>query len=180
MNYTKLVCEQYNIKLDKHSYMLFSINEQGLFQAHGSYGSFNFQWSCHGCKSFKHFILNIANNPHYLLGKIAKGDYFYADETRERWKKRILSDRRGHNIDSVELSKEEARQLWDYIEHIDYYSAEGCQRELYDNKMIWEKYCEPWYFFEPVVSYSPSEIYFAKEVMPIFADILKKEIECNI
>lgn len=182
MEYTfkKSTCEKYEIKLNKYNSMTFTIDDTGLFQAHGSYGSYSFKWDCHGEKSFKHFILELAKDPHYFLSKVSKGDYFYADKTREEWKKRIIFDRRGKDFESIELTQEEARELWNIIDSIDYYSAEGCQRELYDNKIVWEKYCEPWDYFETVVGYSPSEKYFAKEVMPLFAEILKKELKNEI
>lgn len=53
--------------------------------------------------------------------------------------------------------------------------AEG-DCEEYDEDCVIDKYCEPWYYFEPVVGYSLNEKYFAEKVMPIFAEILKSEI----
>lgn len=178
-SFKKSVCEKYEVSINKHDYMTFTIDDSGLFQAYGSYGSYNFQWSSHGRKSFKHFILDLAKDTHYFLKKVGEGNYFYQKETKEAWKKQIILDRRGKEFESIGLTKEEARTLWNIVDGIDYNSAEGCQRQLYDNNIVWEKYCEPWYYFEPVVGYSPNERYFAKEVMPIFAEIIKKEVENN-
>lgn len=169
----KSTCEKYDIRFRRGEWAFITIDEStGLFQAHSSYGDYNYSWSCHGRKSFKHFILELADDPSYFLGKVSREDYFYADLTEESWKKQIIEDRReGY------LNQEQARELWDIINKIEFNSAEGCQRELYDNKIVFELYCEPWYHFEVIVGHSPDAKYFAKEIMSMFAEIIKKEIE---
>ena len=172
----KSTCEKYDIRFNRGDWAFITIDEStGLFQAHSSFGDYNYSWPNHGRESFKHFILELADDPSYFLGKVSKEDYFYADETEESWKKKIIEDRRGNG--DVDLTQEQARELWDIVNEIEFYSAEGCQRELYDNKIVWDLYCEPWYYFETIVGHSPNARFFAKEVMPMFAEIIKKEIE---
>ena len=172
----KSTCEKYDVKFNRGDWAFITIDESiGLFQAHSSFGDYSYSWPCHGRKSFKEFILELAEDSYYFLGKVAKDDYFYDDETQECWKKKIINDRRGNG--DVDLTEEQARELWDIVEEIEYYSAEGCQRELYNNKIVWDLYCEPWNYVELVVGYSPNARFFAKEVMPMFAKIIKKELE---
>lgn len=140
--------------------------------AHSSFGDYNYSWPYHGRKSFKHFILELSEDPSYFLNKVAKEDYFYADKTEEKWKKEIIEDRHAGN-----LTKKIARDIWNVIDEIDFDSAETCQREICDSDIINEFYTEPWEDFIPVVGYDPDAIYFAKKVMPMFAEIIKKEIE---
>ncbi len=169
----KSTCEKYDIRFNRGEWAFITIDEPtGLFQAHSSFGDYNYSWPCHGRESFKHFILELAEDSYYFLGKVSKEDYFYADKTEESWKKQIIDDRR-----EGDLNKEQARKLWDIVNEIDYDSAECCQRELYDNEIVSELYCEPWYAFEAVVDYSPGAKYFAKNIMPMLAEIIKKELE---
>ncbi|KFX55810.1 hypothetical protein FDC50_15020 [Clostridium botulinum] len=155
----KSTCEKYDIRFNRGEWAFITIDEStGLFQAHSSFGDYNYSWPYHGRKSFKHFILELADDPSYFLGKVAKDDYFYDDETKENWKKKIIEDRRENY-----LNKEQARELWNIVEEIEYYSAESCQRELCDNSIVNELYCEPWYNFEVVTGCSPQACFFAKK-----------------
>ena len=156
--------------------MTFTIDNTGLFQAYGSYGTYGFKWKYYDEETFKNFIIELSKDPNYFLSRIAKRNYFYAEKTEEEWKKRIIFDRRGKDFESIELTQEEARELWEIINSIDYSSADRCQSELFHHKIVWDKYSHPWDCFETVEGYSPDAKYLAEKVMPIFADILKNEL----
>jgi hypothetical protein len=51
------------------------------------------------------------------------------------------------------------------------------QSEIYGNSAIAAISEEPWYDFEIELDYSYQSKMFAREVMPMFADVLRKEIE---
>lgn len=178
--FKKSICEQYEIKLDKYNSMTFTIDNTGLFQAHGSYGTYAFKWKYYDEETFKNFIIELSKDPDYFLSRITKRNYFYAEKTEEEWKKRIIFDRRGKDFESIKLTQEEARELWEIINSIDYSSADRCQSELFHHKIVWDKYSTPWDCFETVEGYSPDAKYLAEKVMPIFADILKNELASKI
>lgn len=178
MNYkvNKSTCEKYFIELDNGDNVTITIDETGLFQASGSLGSYSYNWYSTG-KSFKEFLIRISNDYGYFLRTVCKGDYYYQDETKDRWKEIIINARRGNCEFGVELSKEKARELYNIIEdNIDFSTADSCVRDLYENYLFKKAYVEPWSIFNAIVSCSPDEIYFAKEILPIFADILKEEL----
>lgn len=177
MGYTvsKSTCEMYEFKFHgDYAYVLID-ESTGLFQVSSSYGTYGYSWPYHGRKTFKHFILEIVRDSHYLLGKVARADYFYEEETKEKWLKQICKDR--YFSYDVELSKEEARELYDDIKEADFYSADRAVDFIYSNDIIAECYgSEPWYTFEPVIGYSPNALGFAKYILPMIEEVIEKEL----
>lgn len=170
--FEKSTCEKYTLRWNHGGWAVFTIDENGLFNCQSDYGDYQYMWPRHGRKSFKHFILELARDSHYLLRKVAKDDYFYEDETLEKWKQAIITERKENNI-----TKNQARDLWDEINQIDLSNSYSAQQGIYESRLINEIYEEPWYVFEVVTGYEPQARYFAKEIMPMFAEILRKEIE---
>lgn len=172
--FKKSTCERYDIRFGSYGWAIFTIDENGgLFHCQSDYGDYSYLWPKHGRKSFKHFLIEITRSTDYLLGKISRETHFDFDKCLRLWKKEIIKMRK-----EEEYSKEELREAWDFIENIDSgMPCECVQNELYDSREI-SKICggEPWYVFETDKDYPPSAVVFAKEVMPIFAEILKNEI----
>lgn len=175
MGYTfkKSTCERYDIKFNSFGWAIITIDESGgLFNAQSDYGSYSYSWPNHGRKSFKHFILELARDRSYFLGKVSNDNHFNFDESLRQWKKALIEMRKER-----ERTKDDIREAWDFIEEIDgSMSWDHVQHELYQSKIINKICCEPWYVFAGVLEYPPAAVMFAKEVMPIFAEILKQEI----
>lgn len=131
-------------------------------------------WPNHRRKSFKHFILELAKDSHYLLEKVSKRDDFDYETMLKKWKREIISARKERYC-----TKDQARDAWEVITGLDDYSGSPdiMLMRICDSKAINDIWEEPWYMFEIDWNYSPQALAFAHEVMPMFADILKKEIE---
>lgn len=170
--FEKSTCEKYTIRWERGGWAIFTIDESGLFNCQSDYGDYQYMWPNHGRKSFKHFIMELARDTSYTLGKVAKKEYFDEYGTLEQWKQAIITERKENN-----LTQEEARALWDEILQINLDNAYSAQQGIYDNRIIGKIYDEPWYVFEAGQVYSPDARYFANIIMPMFAEILKKEIE---
>jgi len=173
-NFKKSTCERYDIRLkDNWGWAIITIDENGgLFNAQSDYGSYSYSWPNHGRKSFKHFILELVKDKSYFLGKVANDKYYYAERTEKVWKEQIIKDRQ-----EGELSKEQARELWDEIVDFDYdTSSENLQRQCYESDIVCSHYCEPWYQFDCVEGFSPQAHAFADIIMPILGEIIQKEI----
>ena len=159
----------------KHNgWATFTIDENGgLFNCQSDFGDYNYAWPKHGRESFKHFLIEITRSPEYLLGKVAKEDCFDLDKALKRWKPRIIEMRKDRDI-----TVEQARDAWEFIEGLDSSSsADYLQSEIYSNSALSAISDEPWYDFEIELDYSFRAKKFAHEIMPMFADILRKEIE---
>lgn len=171
--FTKTTCERYDIRWGQYGWAIITIDENGgLFNCQSDYGNYNYSWPKHGRKSFKHFILEIARDWHYLLGKVAKRDHFDYESNLKTWKQKIIEKRKDR-----ECTKELARDVWDFLTDIDYSLSVDClQYEIYGNKAIGELFNEPWYELDMELDYSPSAMAFAQEIMQMFAEIIRQEI----
>ena len=173
--FKKSTCETYTIRWGVFGWAVFAIDEEtGLFNCQSDYGDYNYMWPNHGRKSFKHFIIELAEDTHYLLKKVSKDDSFNYEKTIESWKNLIIEIRKERIC-----TKEKARGAWDVVINLDDFSGspDMCQREVFESDEISHLYPEPWYVFDAYMEYPLGARAFAHEIMPIFADLLRKEIE---
>ena len=105
---------------------------------------------------------------------MSKEDHFDVDKAEKKWKARIIEIRKQGGC-----TKEQARDVWEFlINDLDTSSSiDYLQSEIYGNSPISAISEEPWYDFEVELNYPYMAIRFANEVMTMFADILRKEIE---
>lgn len=171
--FKKSTCERYDIRLkDIYGWAIITIDENGgLFNAQSDYGDYSYSWPNHGRKSFKHFILELVKDKSYFLGKVADDKYYYEDETEKAWKKEVIRALR-----EGELNKEESRELWNEVVEFDYSSAEYLQVQLCQSDIVSKYYGEPWYSFSIEKGFSPQAHAFVDIIMPIFGEIINKEI----
>ena len=172
--FKKSTCERYDLRWEHGGWATFTIDENGgLFNCQSDYGSYNYEWPKHGRKSFKHFLIEITRGSDYLLGKVANKDHFDFQKAVEQWKSEIIKLRRG-----MECTEEQARRAWDFVEGLEEYSGSPqiIQKEIYESESLSAIQDEPWYTFEADLDYSPQALFFGNEIMPMFADLLKKEI----
>jgi hypothetical protein len=177
-NFKKSTCERYDIRWGDFGWAIITIDENGgVFNAQSDYGNYSYSWPNHGRKSFKHFILELARDKSYFLGKVASNDYFYYDKSVKAWEKTIIDMRKSNG--DYECTKEQAREMWDFLHSLDDYSSNAAiiQKEIYESNIIGEIFDEPWYIFDTIHGFSPDAHAFADEVMPMFAEILKQEIK---
>ncbi len=171
----KSTCERYDLRWDRFGWATFAIDEAGgIFNCQSDHGNYNHHWPHHGRKTFKHFLIELARDPQYLMEKVSEKTYFNFDANLGEWKRTVLQMRK-----DKELTKEQAKDVWDFLrdELGDYSrSPEIIQKEIYEHWPFNAIINEPWYCFEVNLDYPPEAHIFAKEVMPMFADVLKKEL----
>lgn len=181
MDYTfkKSTCERYDLRWGGCGWATIMIDENGgVFNAQSDYGDYSYSWPHHGRESFKHFILELAREGSYFLGKVSDISYFNHDETLKAWKKAIIEMRR-----DGECTREKAREAWDYLIDVAdecYGNATVLELKVYESHEVGSLCSEPWYVFEVIKDYPPGAKCFAKEVLPMFAEILKKELAGDV
>lgn len=182
--FKKSTCERYDIRFGKFGgWAIITIDENGgLFNCLSDYDNYNYAWPNHGRKSFKHFIIEIARDSHYLLKKVAKKDSFDFDKNLKEWKKTLIKFRREESYCMKEYSKENIRQAWDFFLGLEDYSsnADMISYQIYEScEMRDLELDNPMDYFEVEKDYSPQAKAFADEIMAIFSEILKNEIAEN-
>lgn len=174
--FKKSTCERYDIRFGQCGWATITIDENGgMFNCQSDYGTYAYSWPHHGRKTFKHFLIGLAKDHSYLLGKVSKQNWHDYDKTIKQWKKAIIDCRKRRDC-----SKEDAREVWDFILGLDDYSFNPTALELkiYDSDEIY-KICDGadiGYMFPVEMDYSPQAYAFAKEIMPMLAEILMAEI----
>lgn len=169
----KTKSEKYTFKFKDKTWCVFIIDEEGTFNCQSSHGNYQYRWPYHNRKSFKHFIIELSKDPYYFLKKVSSPTIFNFNESLDEWKLKIIEMRRD------DISKKQARQAWNYICTLSKYSYNETlvQEALYDSKEVCDICSEPWEAFNTVKCYPPGAEYIATTIMPMFADVLKKEIE---
>jgi len=172
--FTKSTCEKYTIQSKEWSYAIFIIDENGgIFSCQSDYGDYQYRWTNHGRKSFKHFLIEISKDPRYLLFKVSDENHFNFDKTIDDWHKIILKWRKSGKIED----KIKARDAYDFISDIDRSSADVVYNDLYNSHEM-ESICDCITdCFDVCMEYPHSAIAFSSEIMPVFAEILKNEID---
>lgn len=178
---SKGTCEKYDFRFNNGDWAYVLMDEaKGLFTIYSAYGTYAYSWPNRGSQSFKSFMLEILKDPDYLLSKIQPKGYFYEDKTKEAWLNQVCHDRyqNGYGrMRDIELSKEDARELYDAIKDEDFYSAERASEFLFSNKTLNRCYeHEPWFTFEPVVDYSPDVLGVMNHVLPALSEVLRQEL----
>lgn len=83
---TKIPVEAYKIRPPQTaSWAVITIHEPagpqtGTMMIHSDYGDWAYTWHEHGCKSFKHFILDLSKDEGYLVKKLTNGAQEYDPE----------------------------------------------------------------------------------------------------
>ena len=174
-SFRKSTCERYDIHWDRSGWAIITIDETGgMFNAQSDYGNYSYSWPHHGRKSFKHYIiLDLVKDPEYFLGKVSSETHFDFEQNLQSWKQTIIESRKKGSC-----SKEGARTAWNFVTGLEDYSGsyQAIQMLFLETKDLAEISDEPWYTFEISLDYPPMAKKFAKEVLPMFAEIINKEI----
>lgn len=195
----KSTMERYDIRLKNNwrcSWAIISISEDGVFHAHTDCGDFSYSWNSFG-DCFKSFLIDImSRDPSYLYNKIhsrERAGKVDVKETINNMKRRIIENRiEGglHPILPNELTREEARNLWDELDDIqknyDELSMDAFATMFYEGlsgvskergKVFHDE--EIWYGDLIVTTVDRQAEAFCSEVAPVFAEILKNELDAK-
>lgn len=174
----KSFMERYDIRINNENnwrctWATISISEDGFFNAQTDCGNFSYNWNAFG-DSFKEFLLEI--NDGYLYNKIARKEELVDGEaTVKTLKTEILNERKSINIDEFE-----AREAWEELEELETecyrVSPEVFHYALADRYVV-NKVISDIYEVLDIVYLKDNEAQtFCEVVMPIFVEILKKEL----
>lgn len=163
----KSQCERYSIRLPKMEGWseIMLIESTGLVSIASDYGSWSYFWSHHGCKSLKHFLLQI--DKHYAWEKFTNAKRTYDHYKTVQDLKEVITQR---HIDGL-ISKDKADNLLFCADSAD--SAEDLVR---DNDL-----CEELGFVAAYLHYEMDAQFsmFYDRLWTPFKDFLKTEISKN-
>lgn len=191
----KSTMERYNIRLNggnhwRCAWAIISISDDGVFNAQTDCGDFSYRWGSFG-DCFKSFLLKICSkDTSYLYRKIHDSERdgrIDMEKTIDNMKSRILQKRRedGNRKPYLrdELAPEQARDLWDSLDMIDHTEisndafASIFYHELPSDERRKVFSDEFWYDDLLVTTPDRRAQAFCEVVAPVFAEILKAELE---
>lgn len=165
---TKGTSERYLLRFEPNGWANIVIDDRGFFDCQSDWGDYCHVWAHHGRSSFKAFLMEL--DASYFLLKTSKRDTFYYEESVKEHKQAVLRARKDGNI-----MKGEAREFYDL--HFEYsQSADLFAKEIVDNHQLFEKIYGDYDWLPVKKDYSPQALHFAKEVLPLFQEVLRKEL----
>jgi hypothetical protein len=121
----KQVSERYLLKShDPHWWANITLSPDGFLDIQSDYGSYSYAWGAFG-DNFKAFLIDCDSS--YIAGKIGRNhpDVFNCEKTERAIKDEILRMRR-----SQDLSKSDARLVWDELERVGIEWEDSVYRDL--------------------------------------------------
>lgn len=174
MDYKKSTCERYGIWWSRCGWAVITIDENGGFNCQSDYGNYSYCWPHHGRESFKHFLIEVAKDPSYLLSKVSSRSYFNFDQSLKAWEKKLLKMQ-----EDGDCTANHANEVMEFLRGLDEYSGsvQLVQMKILQSDII-ASICdeEPLYFFETIMEYPADAMNFANVLMPMFSEILQKEM----
>lgn len=197
---TKSIMERYDIRLQSEKswrcqWATISISDDGVFNAQTDCGNFNYYWGSPG-KPFKEFLTDICSkNSHYLYSKIARREKegnVDVDKTIDNMKAKVIQNRLENRNRTPyvmdELSPEEARELWDALDCVQNNHSE-ISSDAFSSIFYYElpdkerrkAFSDEWWY-DDILVYTEDRgaKAFCEVVAPVFAEILKNEIENKV
>jgi hypothetical protein len=196
---TKSTMERYDIRLQgedhwRCAWATISISDDGVFNAQTDCGNFNYYWGSPG-KSFKSFLMDICSkDTNYLYRKIARSDregQIDVEKTINNMKARVIQNRQENRNRTPyvmdELSPEEARELWDALDCIENNHSE-ISSDAFSSLFYYELpdkerskvFSDEWWYDDILVTTEDiGAKAFCEVVAPVFAEILKSELEVS-
>lgn len=183
---SKSTMERYDIRIkDSFAWAVITISEDGFFNVQSDYGSYNYAWGSFG-DCFKSFLIDLGKNcaeypMDYLYDKIHRRSSDVDTKlSLEEMKISLLEKRQQNDID-----EDQAREAWDDIinieESCDKHSQDAFYNEIHNSSALEEVFNpdQLWYYAVECIYFHPdySCKAFCEKIMPIFAEILSKELE---
>lgn len=174
----KSTMERYDIRLNNENswrctWATISISDDGFFNAQTDCGNFSYKWGAFG-DCFKSFLLRI--NDGYLYNKISSNEEKVdIEKTVKQLKAELLQKRRVREID-----EDDAAYTWEEIEELES-DCDGISPEVFYyaiQSKSWLNEIIPDYYDGLEIHYKPDQgaQTFCEVVMPVFIEILKKEL----
>lgn len=159
---------------------IFSINDAtGEFNIQSDWGDWQHRWNINhlGDSYTKHTMpltsfLGDRGDAGYVCDKLHYGkerNQFSPEKTEESIKEHILLERKSLNID-----KDEARELWEQASELDYDSADAFYYSLRDYPELNNFLCEPWEFLR--TEYTSGYKFLHYKLLPFFFQYLRREV----
>lgn len=140
---------------------------RGSIQIQSDYGDFSYFWGAMGeGKDIRKFLISCKNDPDYLIGKMAKRDY-YDQEASIAEVESFLRELH---------AQEPIKKFDEVLEQVKNMPAEN-QYRFYDDLMEIEVLSDCLSDLEPVMDYDPQIKMFMERVFPKFIEILEAEIK---
>ena len=142
----------------------------GSIDIQSDYGDYSYFWNSIGKRSFKDFLLGL--NPGYFFGKCMGNDYKVHDPegTEKQLKKVIIELRR-----EGELDKKSARECWDEMALVDFYSSESYYHSIVESD-LWETVCGEDHYSVPYATKpAPQAEAFWEIIWPVVCEIWRQE-----
>lgn len=175
----KSVMERYDIRIKNENryrclWAVISISDDGFFNAQTDCGDFSYRWGSFG-DCFKSFLIEI-DKEYYLYEKIAeKNEFVDGDGTAKQLKSQLLECRREGDI-----SEYDAREAWEEVEELieETYrmSPDGFHYALQAKYMLNKALPDIYDNLDLVFRKDTKAQTFCEVVMPVFVEILKKEL----
>ncbi|EGO63584.1 hypothetical protein [Acetonema longum] len=145
----------------------FILDSTGFFAAVTDFGNFAYRWTHHGRKDFREFIIELARDPYYLLGKVRpSGEVYNGEKTLKSIWEHIREYRR-----CGWYTKEFAREEFNLIRECDDLDAE---HDFYD----WVRQTNIQDAYEHhQTAYRIDDLCFADGLMPRLAEAIKAEFQ---
>jgi len=191
----KSTMERYDIRLQggdhwRCAWAIISISDDGIFNAQTDCGDFSYRWGSFG-SCFKSFLIDVCSkDTSYLYHKISdreRESKVDMKQTIKNMKLKIIEQRRQDGNRAFygkdDLTPTEARDLWDALELLDhselsndafvslfYHDLPSVERRKVFSDEIW--------YEDVIVNTSDRRAQaFCEVIAPVFAEILKKELE---
>lgn len=176
-SFSKDISERYEVKLENGDWADICIDENGNFLCNSILGKYSYRWTAFG-GCFKSFLISLRLKYEYLLGKMCEKSYF----DLEKWNKHCI-ERIGEMSKSYEIDVEMAREMVKEVKWIaeDSYTYMDAATRVEASEIFKKAFpCGVWdSCIYPDQDYRPQDVFFFKEVFPIFVEILSKEKKEN-
>jgi hypothetical protein len=162
---------RYRLTLDERGFgwAIVVIGDDGYFSSVSDFGNYAYGWWHHGRESFRHFLIELTDDPGYTYRKLrgALADPYDDERTLRAVKDFILEERRSGN-----WTKERARKEWDLVEYYglgtDHDFVRWADETTIDD--AWEFGCTK----------PDAQLWaFCTRVMPKLAEVLRAELEAE-
>lgn len=193
----KSTMERYNIRLKggnhwRCAWAIISISDDGVFSAQTDCGDFSYRWTSFG-DCFKTFLARICSkDTNYLYRKLSdpeRDGRIDMKKTVQNMKSQIIKKRREDGIRKPylrdELSPDEARELWDALESAEAEHGE-ISNDAFSSIFYYElpsderrKVFSDEFWYEDILVTVPDRKAeaFCEVIAPVFAEVLKQELE---
>jgi hypothetical protein len=186
----KSISERYHIRIPGSSaWAIITINDVGDFSVISDYGNYSYAWRSFG-DNFKKFLIQICErckeDPQgYLYSKIhdhAAANMVDVKKTIQEYKRTLLKEYREDRWRMSDEERQAVRECYDALNEIENEDDEVSQdfffsTLMHDHRITEETLCWEYMIHNVYTTYDRQCEAFCREIAPVFAEILQKELE---